>query len=72
MDNWIRVKDRLPDNEDYVLIVVSGKYRNITFETALELASYTKGEGWILEMYPEWKKPDVTHWRPLPKPPKGE
>ena len=72
MDNWISVNDRLPDNEDCMLIVVNGKYGNITFDTALELASYTKDEGWILETYPEWRNPDVTHWQPLPQPPKGD
>ena len=70
--NWISVEDRLPENEDDVLVVVSGKYGNITFETALELASYTKGDGWILEIYPEGENPKVTHWQYLPQPPKGD
>lgn len=69
---WISVKDRMPDNEQFVLIIASGKPReNITLENAVVLAEYGS-EGWILEMWPEWSDPNVTYWMPLPEPPKEE
>ena len=64
---WVSVKDALPEGKDSVLVVVSGKHKNITFDRALELAEYTPGEGWYLDAYPEREAPGVTHWMPLPE-----
>lgn len=74
MNEWISVKDRLPEDEDeIVLVIASGKPKhNITLNRAYELANYSPEEGWILTEYPEWECATVTHWMPLPEPPKGE
>ena len=72
MDDWISVEDRLPEDDNFVLVVISGKHRNITYIKALELASYTADEGWIVELCPCWTNPGITHWMPLPEPPKEE
>ena len=74
MNEWISVKERLPDEgEGYVAAVVSGKpRRNVTLDNAIELAEYDRNEGWILEMWPEWTNANITHWQPLPEPPKEE
>lgn len=71
MSKWIRVRDRLPESTDeYVLVLASGKpSENVTLVQAYELAEFDANDGWILEMYPEWENPTVTHWMPLPKPP---
>ena len=67
---WISVKDRLPDYMGEVLVIVSGKpHENITLDWAYELATYIEAEGWIIEPYPEWDTPEVTHWMPLPEMP---
>lgn len=70
---WISVKERLPDDEkdgETVLAVVSGKpHENITLCHALMTAGYFPGEGWVLNEYPEWENPTITHWMPLPEPP---
>ena len=69
MAEWISVKDRLPESDQIVLVVASGKpHKNITLENAIELAEYDP-VGWILEMWPEWMGAKVTHWMPLPEPP---
>ena len=65
-NGWISVKDRLPEDGEGVLALVSGKYGNATFESAYELAEYSKKEGWILCYFPEFADPDVSHWMPLP------
>ena len=70
---WISVKDRLPDYMGEVLVIVSGKpHENITLDGAYEIAEYDPVEGWILEMWPEWCSGVVTHWMPLPEPPKAD
>ena len=69
---WIPVAERLPGNDDFVLVIVSGKVGKITLDNAIELASFSMDEGWILEMWPEWEDPKVTYWMPLPEPPKED
>ena len=66
---WILVEDRLPEDDEMVLMQVSGKpMGNITLDNAFELGCYSEDEGWILEEYPEWEKPKVIAWQPLPEP----
>ena len=72
MSGWISVKDRLPDNDDFVLVIVSGKAGNITLDNAIELAQISMDEGWIFEMWPEWEDPKVTYWTPISEPPKED
>lgn len=73
-NDWISVEDRLPENSvdgEAVLAVVSGKpHENIKLIGALMIAEYFAGEGWLVNEYPEWEEPTVTHWMPLPQPPK--
>ena len=73
---WISVKERLPDDEkdgETVLAIVSGKpHKNITLCHALMTAGYFPGEGWVVNEYPEWENPTITHWMPLPEPPKED
>lgn len=66
---WIPCSERLPeDSETMVLVQVSGRIKNITFEDALELASYDPDDGWILDAYPDWEYAQPTAWMPLPGP----
>lgn len=73
---WISVKDRLPDDKkdgETVLAIVSGKlHKNITLCHALMTAGYFPGEGWVVNEYPEWENPTITHWMPLPEPPEED
>lgn len=66
---WIPVTERLPETDDFVLVIVSGQYENIRLEQAIEFANYNKDEGWILEMWPEWDNPNVTYWMQVPERP---
>lgn len=74
LPGWISVKERLPDDKkdgETVLAFVSGKpHKNITLCHALMTARYFPGEGWVVNEYPEWENPTITHWMPLPEPPK--
>ena len=72
VQEWISVDDRLPDQSGEVLVIASGSpQKNITLNAAFELAEYDPYDGWIMEMWPEWEDAVVTHWMPLPQPPKG-
>ena len=57
---WIPVTERLPDDGESVIVVVSGKAENVTLDNAIEFAEFSIDEGWILEMWPEWETPLVT------------
>lgn len=70
---WIPVSERTPvDPDESVLITVNGTYKNITFEDAIMMAVYDKDEGWIIDGYEYWLTAQVTAWRLLPEPYKGE
>ena len=64
---WISVKDRLPE---FCVSVLArcfhhGKCRTLVCHTSKENA-----EEWYTDEVCQWVK--VTHWMPLPEPPKGE
>ena len=58
---WISVEDRLPEKDEIVIICT-----NENFIYAGELI----GDTWFLDN-DSWTA-TVTHWMPLPEPPKGE
>lgn len=64
---WISVNDRLPEDEQGVLVIASGRPReHLALDSAHELATFYAGEGWYFDAYPEWEDPQVTYWMPLP------
>lgn len=67
-DGWIPAEERLPEDDDFVLVTVTGIYNALTFSSAIQLASYCKDDGWFIEGYPDWENPNVSAWRPLPEP----
>lgn len=60
VQEWVSVKDRLPEENTTVIVATDN---GIVFQC---LYSY---DGWDL-----WDDNDVniTHWQPMPQPPKGE
>jgi len=71
-DGWFNAKDVFPEADEAVLVVVDGKYKNITFEDAVMTAEYIDDGDWWIEAYPRWSNPVVKFWRPLPEPPEAE
>lgn len=67
VQEWISVKDRLPNYFEHVLINVPGDKPFITVHEAY----LRKDDMWDAGLY-RYDKEDVTHWMPLPQPPKGE
>lgn len=58
---WISVEERLPDNGETVLTVDNEGY--------MIVASWYELGGWFL---PVCRANPVTHWMPMPEPPRGE
>lgn len=68
---WYRPSEKKPPADEEVLVCVSGKFRNIEFRDAYELATYDEEEGWILEGWPEFQGASVSWWMSIPGDTKG-
>lgn len=73
---WISVKDRLPDNKEYdwVLAQVIEDNGFMHIPTVMEYRQskndwFEETYGWLSDHNGAFT---VTHWMPLPEPPKGE
>ena len=67
VQEWISVKDRLPEDGGYVVCIAK---RN-PFSRFMPMVARIEKNGWanpITEQYIS----EVTHWMPMPNPPKGE
>ena len=68
-DDWISVKDRLPDNVEEVLIYCPEFCEEIKQATWCGEDFFVERQDLIVEPAPNGY---CTHWMPLPEPPKGE
>lgn len=75
---WISVKERLPEKMEYYVCMMGvepdmGTRIEICFYAIREEGSMAvEKTGWgVPRLYP-WATHEVTHWMPLPEPPKGE
>lgn len=68
---WISVEERLPENDDLMLVRANGRIGEIRLEGAYVLAMYCS-DGWSLWDYEddEIRHLKILHWMPLPEPPK--
>ncbi len=67
-DNWISVKDGLPENEQAVLIYCKREFKNSPSRLIGYHAQYF---GWHSSNFNDEELAIVTHWQPLPPPPKN-
>ena len=83
VNEWISVKDRLPEEDGQYLVFEKGAYgtrtRTLRFaKDGRKVDKYDFHRGWKNVWYrydSEWGHvtiDNVTHWMPLPQPPKGE
>jgi len=69
MSEWINIKDKLPEYGEEVLVEVNG-HRGPSWRNNHNLVAYlTQGGCWLEERHGV-NPLSVTHWMPLPPPPK--
>ena len=64
---WISVNDRLPGNGGYVVCIAK---RN-PFSRFMPMVARIEKNGWVNPITEQYIS-EVTHWMPIPQPPKGE
>ena len=81
VQEWISVKDRLPSDEQDVLVIAHGwdgrfvyvgSHKRVEAKKSWLTGITNKSSEWLLWGWSYLKEPMVTHWMPLPQPPKGE
>lgn len=76
VQEWISVKDRLPDNKEYDWVLAQVVEDNGFMHIPTVMEYRQSRNDWFEETY-GWLSDHngaftVTHWMPLPEPPKGE
>jgi hypothetical protein len=70
---WLSVKDRLPDTAERVLVCKTWNGRVYKPEYGYyQDFPNRKGCWYVLTEFGYYPQREVTHWMPLPQPPKGE
>ena len=81
VQEWIPVDDRLPIDEQNVLVIAHGwdgrlvyvgSHKRVEAQKSWITGITNKSSEWLLWGWSYLKEPMVTHWMPLPQPPKGE
>ena len=67
LNGWISVQDRLPEVGGYVVCIAK---RN-PFSRFMPMVARIEKNGWVNPMTEQYIS-EVTHWMPIPNPPKGE
>lgn len=67
VQEWISVKDRLPEAGGYVVCIAK---RN-PFSRFMPMVARIEKNGWVNPITEQYIS-DVTHWMPLPQPQKGD
>ena len=67
VQEWISVNDRLPEVGGYVVCIAK---RN-PFSRFMPMVARIERNGWVNPMTEQYIS-EVTHWMPMPNPPKGE
>ena len=67
VQEWISVKDNLPEAGRYVVCIAK---RN-PFSRFMPMVARIEKNGWVNPITGQYIS-EVTHWMPIPQPPKGE
>lgn len=64
---WIDVKDKLPDNDDFVIVAIYDENGDTPFWETNFGWYFDRAECWIVDTH---QRTDILYWMPLPEPPK--
>lgn len=67
VQEWISVKDMMPEAGGYVVCIAK---RN-PFSRFMPMVARIEKNGWVNPITEQYIS-EVTHWQPMPQPPKGE
>ena len=67
VQEWISVNDRMPEVGGYVVCIAK---RN-PFSRFMPMAARIEKNGWVNPITEQYIS-EVTHWQPIPQPPKGD
>ena len=67
VQEWVSVDDRLPEAGGYVVCIAK---RN-PFSRFMPMVARIEKNGWVNPITEQYIS-EVTHWMPIPQPPKGE
>ena len=67
VQEWISVKDRLPEVGGYVVCIA----KRSPFSRFMPMVARIEKNGWVNPMTEQYIS-EVTHWMPMQNPPKGE
>ena len=67
VQEWISVEDKLPEAGGYVVCIAK---RN-PFSRFMPMVARIEKNGWVNPITEQYIS-EVTHWMPMPNPPKGE
>ena len=67
VQEWISVEDELPEIGRYVVCIA----KENPFSRFMPMVARIKKNGWVNPMTEQYIS-EVTHWMPMPNPPKGE
>ena len=68
MNNWISVKDKLPNDHTPVIVAIKDTHGDNPVMYS-DFGWCLNGDYWIVDNDVRY---DITHWMPLPEPPKGK
>jgi len=78
MNEWISVKDKLPEPKEYVLLWLPSVGTGCTAIGCRDTPIGTKNSDYYADSNTDWyarqyryRDYEVTHWMPLPEPPNG-
>lgn len=63
---WKNAKKTKPNEEEVVLAIANGRFKNIIFNNAPVIAEYYEYEGWIIDGYEEAVGLRVDFWAEIP------
>lgn len=62
---WILTGERLPEDDTFVLVQITGTADHEKFNNAIQLGSYYPADGWLIDGHFDFDG-EVVAWQPLP------